>query len=77
MSRVVWEGQTFALVQEGNDIQKLHLALYIVFQITKDFKCFSWKDVEGIYQNSWTFLPGGSVVKNSPVNAGDMDLIPV
>lgn len=41
MSRVVWEGQTFALDQEGNDIQKLHLALYIVFQSTKDFKLFS------------------------------------
>lgn len=33
--------KTFALDQEGNDIQKLHLALYIVSQITKDFKFFS------------------------------------
>ena len=73
---VLWEGQTFASDQDGNDIQKL-LALYIVFQITNDFKFFSLRDVEGYFKNSWTSLPGGSVVKNSPANAGDMDLIPV
>ena len=34
-----------------------------------------WAELKGFQEFLWGF-PGGSVVKNPPANAGDMDLIP-
>ena len=50
-----------------------------VFSATKEDKTLKMADIklsQEHFKNCYVDFPGGPMVKNSPANAGDMDLIP-
>ena len=58
---------------------QLNLSLVSTIQLLGFYPGYhSWREIgaNGLHQKSYEDFPGGTVVKNSPSNAGDTDLIP-